>query len=46
MVAYKQYYFAGYKKIYLVFEHIDYDLKMLIERLRPKSFPLPYIKVI
>ncbi|KAM3728187.1 Cyclin-dependent kinase [Dirofilaria immitis] len=34
----------GCKKIYLIFEHIDYDLKMLIEKLRPKPLPMPYIK--
>uniref|UniRef100_A0A0R3RWA1 cyclin-dependent kinase n=1 Tax=Elaeophora elaphi TaxID=1147741 RepID=A0A0R3RWA1_9BILA len=32
------------KKIYLIFDHLDYDLKMLIEKLRPKPFPMPYIK--
>lgn len=30
----------------MIFEHIDYDLKMLIEKLRPKPFPMHYIKVI
>ncbi|KAK6113247.1 Cyclin-dependent kinase 2 [Brugia pahangi] len=34
----------GCKKLYLIFEHLDYDLKMLIEKLRPKPFPMPYIK--
>ncbi|VDP13574.1 unnamed protein product [Onchocerca flexuosa] len=34
----------GCRKIYLIFEHIDYDLKMLIEKLRPRILPMPYIK--
>ncbi|KAL3990842.1 Cyclin-dependent kinase 2 [Acanthocheilonema viteae] len=34
----------GCKKIYMIFEHIDYDLKMLIEKLQPKPLPMLYVK--
>ncbi|VDN05194.1 unnamed protein product [Thelazia callipaeda] len=32
------------RKIYMVFEHVDYDLKKLMEIIRPKCLPMPYVK--
>ena len=33
------------EKLYMVFEYIDQDLKVLMERLYPRPLPYKYIKV-
>ncbi|VDN02765.1 unnamed protein product [Thelazia callipaeda] len=34
----------GFKSIYMIYEHADYDLKTLIDKLRPGYLPIQYIK--